>query len=635
MATEDKNSETEPVQQNQLQLRDPELKVSQAVETLQECQTEGKCPTPEVVVQEITKTEGVSERQLFSPKVKIESEESGERQDNQVSSEVVSETETNGEAKTKEDKKDSEDEEEESHEDAVIEENCELDANFSVVCSFFLKFGDSLGISYSIEDLKVMLEDHTHIHEELVELHIKLLRKRRKWINKEKWEKTLIKFVGEYNTMDAWELERFGYLNVKTSVRLELLKRLLEAQFDFNVKFKGEVNTLDAASLRLLPIGRDIKGNQFWYQLDADANIRIYQEMSDDDKSWQLVCKNREELIVFMEQLKSNTTLEPISAASSENVSESSDEDEELEEEQQVEENMQVKSEEVEPAKVKEELDVLKIKEEAAPESMEVSTSSKAEETHLSDEKCVPSIAQEEEEDCPKAEENHAKNEDCVSRSPKNLEVTSPSFVDIKPEVHQTEEESLIKEGPVNHVTNSIQDVIDSLLRSVEQIEEEDKNHKQSNSSRGRSGSRGGRGRGRARGKGRSSTRVNTTATTTDQDTNPTSKSSSRRSLSRELMELKGLVEQELLNQEEGAPRVRQSRRIAQIQEKKSAELAERMKQEQERMEAAAKRKALMVEERERKKLQYQERLATGAANGKSKGRKVVEVRCCLLFCLS
>lgn len=41
-------------------------------------------------------------------------------------------------------------------------DRCEDDPNFAAVCSFFLKFGQALGISYSIEDLKVMLEDHQH-----------------------------------------------------------------------------------------------------------------------------------------------------------------------------------------------------------------------------------------------------------------------------------------------------------------------------------------------------------------------------------------------------------------------------------------------------------------------------------------
>ena len=56
-----------------------------------------------------------------------------------------------------------EEEQEEAGDEGIEEsERCEDDPNFAVICSFFLKFGQSLGISYAIEDLKVMLEDHEH-----------------------------------------------------------------------------------------------------------------------------------------------------------------------------------------------------------------------------------------------------------------------------------------------------------------------------------------------------------------------------------------------------------------------------------------------------------------------------------------
>ncbi|RWS22478.1 remodeling and spacing factor 1-like isoform X2, partial [Leptotrombidium deliense] len=136
-----------------------------------------------------------------------------------------------------------------------------------------------------------MLEENDNICEELIDLHIRLLRKRRKYINKEKWEKALVKFIAEYSNVEAWELERYGYKRVKLGIRLNALKHLMEAQFDFNPKFKGEVNAMESMSLRLLPIGRDVRGNQYWFQCDLDFNFRVYKEEPDEEKSWVMICK--------------------------------------------------------------------------------------------------------------------------------------------------------------------------------------------------------------------------------------------------------------------------------------------------------------------------------------------------------
>ena len=62
------------------------------------------------------------------------------------------------------------------------------------------------------------------VSEELIDLHIKLLRKRKKWINKDKWEKSLVKYVHEYSNVDAWELERYGYKNVRLAIKIDVLK---------------------------------------------------------------------------------------------------------------------------------------------------------------------------------------------------------------------------------------------------------------------------------------------------------------------------------------------------------------------------------------------------------------------------
>ena len=57
-------------------------------------------------------------------------------------------------------------------------------------------------------------------------------------MDKEKWEKAVSKFCLTYSETDFWEMNEFGYFGASVDVKLRLLKNLLEAQFDDNVKFK-------------------------------------------------------------------------------------------------------------------------------------------------------------------------------------------------------------------------------------------------------------------------------------------------------------------------------------------------------------------------------------------------------------
>jgi hypothetical protein len=58
----------------------------------------------------------------------------------------------------------------------------------------------------------------------LIELHVKLMRKLKKTVNFNRWEKSAINFAHSYSQQDGWELERFGYKKMGIDVKLRLLK---------------------------------------------------------------------------------------------------------------------------------------------------------------------------------------------------------------------------------------------------------------------------------------------------------------------------------------------------------------------------------------------------------------------------
>lgn len=88
------------------------------------------------------------------------------------------------------------------------------------------------------------------------------------------------------------------------------LKELLESQFQRNGKFRAQILTMSADSLRSQPIGRDRLGHTYYFTQDADCNLRVYQEHLDEE-IWQVVATTREELVNLISRLRGNEVVLP------------------------------------------------------------------------------------------------------------------------------------------------------------------------------------------------------------------------------------------------------------------------------------------------------------------------------------
>lgn len=87
------------------------------------------------------------------------------------------------------------------------------------------------------------------VDRELIDLHLTLLRKLTfKSARMEVWEKYLLKFCSLAPALKSeyLQLERYGYLHTTAATKLAIFKALCESQFDFNLKFKENVSSVDA-----------------------------------------------------------------------------------------------------------------------------------------------------------------------------------------------------------------------------------------------------------------------------------------------------------------------------------------------------------------------------------------------------
>lgn len=184
--------------------------------------------------------------------------------------------------------------------------DCDLNSEFAVICSFLAQFGPLLEINLNIEELEKSIMDQENLDETLVEIHVKLIKKTRRYFVRDQWEKALVKFASKYSYDVATELNTLGYLKSRPSTKLELLHRLFDAQFECDQDFKNAVNLLEAEDLRRKPLGRDIGGNTYWQMTDSEGNFRLFREAPfDGDNSWEQISSNPDALNILMHELES------------------------------------------------------------------------------------------------------------------------------------------------------------------------------------------------------------------------------------------------------------------------------------------------------------------------------------------
>ncbi|XP_067949522.1 enolase-phosphatase E1-like [Watersipora subatra] len=200
---------------------------------------------------------------------------------------------------------------------------CTSFPDFAAVCLFIDRFGKQLGLhSLDISKLKEGFEDNSAEVSDLIQgLHLYLLRRIKKNVPGDRWERELVKFCMSYNQWNAWELEERGYGKLKVQTRLCIIRNLLEAQFDSNLKFQERLRAeLPEEDLRQQCYGRDSAGLCYWLVQDEKLSVNIYQEEQDDTDgaSWRIVAKDREEMEVLIGCLKENKPIPCVLAQNSE-----------------------------------------------------------------------------------------------------------------------------------------------------------------------------------------------------------------------------------------------------------------------------------------------------------------------------
>ncbi|TKR81981.1 hypothetical protein L596_015770 [Steinernema carpocapsae] len=256
-----------------------------------------------------------------SPKDELETEEGTEAADD-IEDEDVDEEEEDDE---QEDEDEDEENEDEGDEDTLGEEEpakvippVDPEQLFSSpvyaqICSFFTRFCVTLGmkpVDFDRVERMFCVFDGGKVNRDLIELHITLLRKMNvKGARMDKWEMFLRKFCTMIPALEdeTRQLERLGYIELPLETKLTILNTLCCTQFDKNIKLRENIfNTYNAFELRMLPIGCDKNGLNYYYQQDHSLNVRVYTEEPDDNSggTWKIVVRSMPELKRLINALK-------------------------------------------------------------------------------------------------------------------------------------------------------------------------------------------------------------------------------------------------------------------------------------------------------------------------------------------
>ena len=160
----------------------------------------------------------------------------------------------------------------------TTKDSCNENPNFAVIVDFMEKFSEHLGLKkIPMRELQKMVCDpNVDIHMDLIQLHMDLLKKiklsknnsKKIYITKRSWENALVLFCnGPGSMVDVGtEIQNSGYSRVSLNIRLDILKHLMESQFEWNEPLRFLVDDLPVEVLRNEPTGRDIHGKTYWTQ---------------------------------------------------------------------------------------------------------------------------------------------------------------------------------------------------------------------------------------------------------------------------------------------------------------------------------------------------------------------------------